>query len=299
MMRNLMLVLAYDGGEFHGWQLQPGVRTVQECLEQALRRTVRHQVAVIGCSRTDAGVHAEGYVANLYTAHPAPERSVFHSLGSRLPKDITLIQLSEVPLTFHATRSAVSKLYRYRIHNVPGRPCAQLQQRYVYHVWQALDLGAMRQAAEHWVGTHDFTSFAAAGIPRESNVRTIHRLEIWRCGLELRFDIEGDGFLYKQVRNMVGTLCEIGRGHWPPQRARTILEARDRTTAGPTAPARGLCLQWVKYDLPSLPPPSPEMLERARQAEPPAGALRANADGPPGSTALMPPGVTLEEEPGA
>jgi tRNA pseudouridine38-40 synthase len=299
MMRNLMLVLAYDGGEFHGWQLQPGMRTVQECLEQALRRTLRHQVGVLGCSRTDSGVHAAGYVANLYSTNPAPERGLFHSIGSRLPKDMTILSLAEVPLTFHATRSALAKLYRYRIHNAPGRPCGQQLQRYVYHVWHPLDLDAMRQAAEHWIGTHDFTSFAAAGGVRESNVRTIHRIEIWRRALEVRIDIEGSGFLYKQVRNMVGTLCEIGRGHWAPQRAKEILEARDRTYAGATAPARGLCLQWVRYDLPNLPPPTPEMLERAEQARPPAGSQRAKVDDSPGSTAPMLPGVSMEEEPEA
>jgi tRNA pseudouridine38-40 synthase len=177
-MRNLMLTLAYDGSEFHGWQVQPGLRTVQDSLEQALRRVARHQVIVFGCSRTDTGVHAAGYVGNFYTTNPAPLTAYSHSAGSRLPKDITLIHLQEVPLTFHATRSAVSKLYRYRIHNSPGRPCEQLRQRYTYHVWQPLDVDAMRRAADHWVGEHDFTSFAAAGGTRETNVRNVRRIEI-------------------------------------------------------------------------------------------------------------------------
>lgn len=292
-----MLLLAYDGTEFHGWQLQPGVRTVQECLEQALRRAARHQVVVIGCSRTDAGVHAAGYVANFYTTHPMSPSAFAHSVGSRLPKDMTLARITEVPLTFHATRSAVSKMYRYRIHNSRGRPVEELQQRYAYHLWQPLDIEAMCRAAEYWVGEHDFTSFASAGSIRETNVRTIHRIEIHRAGQELEIDIEGSGFLYKQVRNMVGTLCEIGRGHWPVERAKTILDARDRTTAGPTAPARGLCLRWVKYDLQSLPVPSPSLLEKARSAKPPVGTACLEVDSLDRSAAPLFGEEPVDEEP--
>jgi tRNA pseudouridine38-40 synthase len=294
-----MVTLAYDGSEFHGWQFQPEMRTVQGCLEQGLRRVLRHQVLVIGCSRTDAGVHAAGHVANCYTTHPGSIRALARSLGSRLPKDMTVLHMGEVPLTFHATHTAVSKLYRYRIYNAPGRPCQALLQRFVYHCWQPLDIATMRQAAAVWVGTHDFSSFASAGNVRDSNVRTILRIEIYRAGREMQIDIEGTGFLYKQVRNMVGTLVEIGRGRWTVTEAADILRARDRARAGPTAPARGLCLQWVRYDIPSLPPPPPELLARAEKAQPPAGALCQDeeVEGRPRSTAPMPPGVDTEEEP--
>lgn len=299
MMRNLKLVLAYDGTEFHGWQFQPNMRTVQDCLEKALRRTLRHRVAVVGCSRTDSGVHAASYVANLYTTTTSPIVGIAHSTGSRLPKDMSLVHMTQVPLTFHATLSAKSKLYRYRIYNTIGRPAEQFLQRYVYHCWQPLDIDRMRQAARCWVGKHDFTSFASAGNDRRSNVRTIHRIEIYRVGLEIRIDVEGDGFLYKQVRNMVGTLCEVGRGKWTIDRAGALLAAKDRTQAGPTAPARGLCLQWVRYDMPNLPPPSPELLEKAQMAEPPAGSQRAHVDAQPMSTAPILPGVDTTEEPSA
>jgi len=299
MMRNLKLVIAYDGTDFHGWQFQPGLRTVQECLEQALRRVVRHQVVLIGCSRTDAGVHAAGYVANFYTTSPAANGAIFRSIGSRLPKDMTLIHLAEVSLAFHATWSTVSKLYRYHIHNAPGRPCEQLRQQHVYHYWNPLDVEKMRQAGECWVGTHDYSSFASAGNDRESNVRTVHSIEVCRVGQEIRIDIEGSGFLYKQVRNMVGTLCEFGRGHWPVEQAKDILDARDRQAAGPTAPARGLCLQWLRYDIPNLPEPSPELLERAARANPPVGKAKANVENQRRSTAPMPPGVELGDEPPA
>lgn len=301
MMRNLMITLAYDGTDFHGWQFQPEMRTVQGCLEQALRRVLRHQVVVIGCSRTDAGVHAAGHVANVYTTNPAPMLGLFRSLGSRLPKDMSAVHMAEVPLTFHSTRSAVSKLYRYRIYNNQGRPCEQLLQRYTYHCWLPLDLERMRTAAEAWIGTHDFTSLASAGSVRDSNVRTVLRIEICRLGREVVLDIEGSGFLYKQVRNMVGTLVEIGRGQWPPSRAEEMLKARDRAAGGPTAPARGLCLQWVRYDIPNLPPPPPDLIERAERAQPPAGAARGNeeVEDQPRSAAPTPPDLDMEEEAGA
>lgn len=299
MMRNLMLTLAYDGADFHGWQNQPGLRTVQDTLEQALRRTVRHQVIVVGCSRTDAGVHAAGYVANFFTTSPAPNIAIQRSVGARLPKDMTLLHLAEVPLTFHSTRSAVTKLYRYRIHNTPSRPCEQLAQRFVYHFWQPLDIDAMRRAAGVWVGEHDFTSFASAGNDRQSNVRTIRRIDLYREDQEIRMDIEGEGFLYKQVRNMMGTLVEIGRGQWGVERAGEILGGRSRKLAGPTAPARGLCLQWVRYDIPGLPAPTAEQLERAQRAIAPAGVERALVDKKSKSTAPMPLGFVADEEPPA
>lgn len=299
MMRNLMFVLAFDGADFHGWQNQPELRTVQGTLEQALRRCLRHQVAVIGCSRTDSGVHAAAYVANCYSTSPIKTDSIFRSVGSRLPKDMTLLHLAEVPLTFHATRSAITKLYRYRIHNVTARPCEHLSHRYVYHFWQSLDMDRMQEAARYWVGTHDFTSFASSGNDRKSNVRTIRRIEFYRVNQEIRMDIEGEGFLYKQVRNMMGTLVDIGRGRWPVEAAKEILEAKNRESAGGTAPARGLRLQWVRYDMRNLPPPTEEMLQRALAAEVPKGGPRERVDLFPRSAAPMPPGVDHTEEPSA
>ncbi len=276
-----MITLAYDGTDFHGWQNQPDLRTVQGCLETALRRTLRHQVAVIGCS----------------TTAPTADWAIFRSVGSRLPKDMSLIRLQTVPLTFHATRSAICKLYRYRVHNIIGRPVEQFTQRYVYHFWQPLDTEAMQAAAAILVGRHDFTSFASAGNDRESNVRTVLRIDISTLGSEVHFDVEGEGFLYKQVRNMVGTLIEVGRGHWKPQHVSEILVAKNRQLAGPTAPARGLCLQWVRYDLENLPQPTPEQLARADAASAPAGHMRALVDGQQRSTAPTLPGIEAMDEP--
>lgn len=249
MLRNIRLVLAYDGTDFHGWQTQPGVRTVQEVVEQAARRVIRHRVVLNGSGRTDAGVHARGQVANFETTCDIPCENLHRAIGSRLPKDVSLLHTSEAPLDFRATSDAISKLYRYTIHNEPGRPVEKHRQRYVYHFWHPLDVASMREAARHLVGEHDFAAFATRGSERETTVRRILRLEIARQFDEIRFDVEGTGFLYNQVRNMVGTLVEVGRGHWTPSHVAEILAGRDRTKAGPTAPARGLCLQWVRYDM--------------------------------------------------
>ena len=298
MLRNVMTLIAYDGADFHGWQTQPGMRTVQDCFEQALRRVLRHRVVVFGAGRTDSGVHAAGQVANFFTTSPAPLQGIFHATGSRVPKDMSIIRMDPVPLTFHATHTAVCKLYRYRIHNKPGRPCANLTQRFVYHYWRPLDINAMRRAASAWIGTHDFTSFASSGNVRSTNVRTISRIDVYREGLEIRVDVIGTGFLYNQVRNMVGTLIEFGRGHWPAEQAADILAARDRKRAGPTAPANGLCMQWVKYDIPGLPEPTQATLDRVAGLTGPVGVERADVDGRPISTAPLPPDYDIDEEPG-
>lgn len=252
MLRNIRMIIAYDGAEFHGWQRQPELRTVQDVLEQAVRRVVRHQVMLIGAGRTDAGVHARGQVANFLTNCAIPPRNLFHAIGARLPKDVTIEHLCEVPRCFHATQSAVRKLYRYRVYAATRRPVGEHVQRYAYHFWHPLDVQRLRDAAKALIGRHDFSAFASAGNVRSHNVRTISRIEATRAGDEVRIDVEGDGFLYNQVRNTVGTLLEIGRGHWPVERMQAILDSRDRTQAGPTAPARGLSLQWVLYDFPVL-----------------------------------------------
>jgi len=246
--RTLRLTLAYDGTDFHGWQRQAGVRTVQEEVEAVLRRVLREPVNLTGASRTDAGVHARGQVAHLCTDASIPADNLRRAVSHRLPGDVTVLHVAEAPLGFDARRDARAKLYRYRVYNHPRRPVAHLRQRYAWHVWYPLDLDRMRAAAARLVGTYDFTAFASAGSPRRSGVRTMYSVGIRRCYDEVLIDVRGDGFLYNQVRNMVGTLVEIGRGHWEPERVSLILESRDRTQAGPTAPAHGLCLQWVEYD---------------------------------------------------
>ncbi|UCD29584.1 MAG: tRNA pseudouridine(38-40) synthase TruA [Planctomycetota bacterium] len=249
MQRNILLLLAYDGTDFHGWQKQPGFRTVQDVLEQAVRRVVRHQVIIMGSGRTDAGVHASGQVANFETTCEIPCKNICKAVGSRLPKDVSLYHVCEVSTGFRASMDAISKLYRYTIYNDSQRPVERQRQRYVYHFWHRLSLERMREAADYFLGEHDFAAFATQGHQRESTVRRVLRCEVYRYYDEIRIDVEGEGFLYNQVRNMVGTLIEIGRGRWEPTAIEEIMASRDRSNAGPMAPARGLCLQWVRYDM--------------------------------------------------
>jgi len=246
MDRNIRLVLAYDGTDFHGWQRQAGVRTVQAETEDVLRRILRHPLHVDGASRTDAGVHARGQVARVVTSSPIPVENLRRALGHHLPPDIALVYAEEVTLGFHP-RQALGKLYRYRIFNAVRRPVEVLQGRQAWHVWYPFDLDRMRAGAARLVGTHDFAAFASQGAPRQTTVRTVHRIGIRRCLDEVLIDVEGDGFLYNQVRNMVGTLFEVGRGHWPPERVSEVLASRDRSQASITAPPHGLCLQWIRY----------------------------------------------------
>jgi len=252
MLRNIRLLLAYDGTDFHGWQKQPGLRTIQDAVEQALRRVVRHQVNLVGASRTDSGVHAMGQVANFETTRDIPCYNLRHAIGGRLPKDASLIHVDEVPTTFRSCSDPVCKLYRYSIHNNPHRPVGHLRQRYTYHFWHPLDIERMQKAARHLVGRRDFAAFASKGCERKTTVRTIRRVHVQRYYDEVYIDVEGDGFLYNQVRNIAGTLIEVGRGHWPADKIADILASCDRSQAGPTAPARGLCLQWIRYDPPSI-----------------------------------------------
>jgi len=249
-VRKIRLTIAYDGADFHGWQRQPGRRTVQGALEDSLRRVLREPINLRGASRTDAGVHARGQVAHFTTSASIPLDRLALAVTHRLPPDLTIVRASPAPEDFDASRDAIGKLYRYRIFHSERRPVERLSQRFTWHIWRALDFPRLRAAAAEMTGRRDFAGFASRGSPRQTTVRTVRRIDVSRAGPELILDVEGDGFLYNQVRNMIGTLIEIGRGHWPVSRVREILDARDRTLAGPTAPACGLTLEWVRYARP-------------------------------------------------
>jgi tRNA pseudouridine38-40 synthase len=248
MERTIKLVVAYDGTDFHGWQRQDGVRTVQAELEAVLRRVLRHPLSVAGSSRTDAGVHARGQVAVVRTTATIPTPNLARAVGHHVPPDMAIVSAREVAEGFHPSRDAVGKHYCYRIYNAVARPVIDLVQRYAWHVWYPLDVARMQQAAAAMVGTHDFTSFATQGSPRATMVRTVWRVDIRQRGAEVQIDVRGDGFLYNQIRIMVGVLYEVGRGHWEPERVPAIIAARDRRQASLTAPPHGLRLERVYYD---------------------------------------------------
>ncbi len=243
--RSLKLTLEYDGTDFSGWQRQPGRRTVQGALEEALRTVLRHDVEVAGAGRTDAGVHALGQVASLETPSDLPPSKIRAALNGVLPDDVAVLAVEEAPEGFNARFAARAKHYRYRILEGPVR--RPLELRHAWHCRHALDLERMRLAAARLVGTHDFRAFAREPDTRASTVRTLFALDARRDGFILSLDVKGDGFLYNMVRALAGTLVEVGRGKLAPESVDAVLLARDRAAAGPTLPARGLFLVEVEY----------------------------------------------------
>jgi len=254
-MGNIRLVIAYDGADFHGWQRQPHAPTIQEALETAIAKITGAPVKLYGSGRTDAGVHAAGQVANFKTACPIPCASLVKALNDMLPAAIRVKRAEEADAAFHARYSAASKTYRYRI--LQSAICPPYLARYVYHHPYPLNCLRMAKAARRLEGEHDFTSFAAAGPADEGgkrkqkggNVRRVFRSRIAvRKDLSLVvYEVRGSGFLHHMVRNIVGTLLEVGSGKLRPEDMAAVLEARDRSQAGATAPACGLCLVRVEY----------------------------------------------------
>jgi tRNA pseudouridine38-40 synthase len=244
-MRCIRMTVQYDGTNYHGWQEQPGQATVQGTLVECLATILRERPAVEGAGRTDAGVHAQGQVASLKTEHPILVDRLQAAVNSRLPPDIAVTEMREAPPGFRPSFHALSKHYRYRVYRSPFKPV--FEGRYVWHWYQKLAVEPMREAARLLVGRHDFASFEGRGSAREDTRREILRLDVVEAGPQLHFEVEGDRFLYRMVRNLVGTLTEVGRGHRPVEWVGRVLIARDRMAAGPTAPANGLCLVEVRY----------------------------------------------------
>jgi len=281
--RNLKMTLAYDGSEFHGWQIQPGVPTVQGTLAECLKRLTGEDVLPQGSGRTDAGVHALAQVASVQLESPIPEKNLVIALNDVLPPSVRVNSVEVVPDGFHARHSAKAKTYRYRIYR--GDVCPPFLARYVYHDPYPMNEEAVIRASDGVVGTYDFTSFAAsdpdrsariAGVASKtrrpdaafwpssdqgeatdnddashsgklSNIRTIHS-SLWaRTKDELVYTVRGDGFLHHMVRNLVGTFLLVGKGSLQIGDVPTILEARNRSAAGPTAAACGLYLVSVEY----------------------------------------------------
>lgn len=245
--RNIKMIVAYHGAAYHGWQRQAEqYDTVQQRIEVAATAVMKHPVTIHGAGRTDAGVHASGQVANFRTPNfSVPMFGLRRAMNSRLPSDIAILSAEVVPDDFHASLSAAGKTYRYRICSSPVRPVELARQ--IYHYWRPLEAQAMRDAARLLVGTHDFRGFATSGEQRENTVRTVFRCDVVESAGEITVTVQGDGFLYNMVRNIVGTLVEIGRGRWRPSQVARIIETRDRREAGPTAPPDGLTLVCVHY----------------------------------------------------
>jgi tRNA pseudouridine38-40 synthase len=243
------LTLAYDGTDFAGWQFQPGQRTLQDTLEQTLAKITGQFTRVFASGRTDAGVHALAQIVSFDTETALPAGVLKKALNAELPHDMAAVEVEDALDGFHARRDAKCKRYRYMI--CDGYVRDVIRRRYVWQVFRELDVGAMSRGAKALIGTHDFTSFETGGSERESNERTVVHLDICRlpspnCNI-IQLEIEADGFLYNMVRNIVGTLVEVGDGRQPEAWIAEVLGARDRRRAGPTAPPQGLFLVSVGY----------------------------------------------------
>lgn len=244
---NYKLTLQYDGSRYDGWQRQGNTaNTIQGKVEAVLSRLAQAPVELHGAGRTDAGVHALGQAASVQLPHGLTPGQVMDHLNRYLPEDIAVTAVEEAPPRFHARLSAVSKVYRYQLRLGPVPDV--FRRKYQYRVEEPLDLAAMERAAALLTGTHDFRSFCANRRFKKSTVRTLRSIELDCRGADLSLTFRGDGFLYHMVRILTGTLLEVGLGKRPPEDMAAILSAKDRSAAGPTAPAQGLVLVEVEYE---------------------------------------------------
>ncbi len=245
-MKNVALLLKYEGTAYHGWQVQKTEVTVGQTLEEAAAAVLGHRVHITGCGRTDAGVHAKKYVANFHTDSRIPLERLPYALNTHLPEDIVVTRAWAVHDGFNAIGSCARKEYTYIIYNSPIR-----DPFYVHRAWfypRHLDEKVMQQAAEGFVGTHDFAAVRSVGTVVKSTVRTVYYFTVQREGNILTCRVCANGFLYNMARAMVGTVVYAAEGKFPPQAVTDILAGKDRTAAGPTVPAGGLYMSQLWYD---------------------------------------------------
>ncbi len=244
-MKRIKLTVAYDGTRYCGWQIQPKDITVEGILNQTLSKLLQEDITVIGASRTDAGVHAMGNVAVFDTDSTIPANKMAYAVNQWLPEDIKIQHSEEVAADFHPRKTMCIKTYQYRISNCDF--LNPLTRNYAYFVYKPLNMEKMKVAAEMLIGTHDFKSFCSTNTTVEDTVRTIYQISLSKSEDEIQITIQGNGFLYNMVRIIAGTLVQIGLGQSKYEDIETILLAKDRTLAGPTAPAHGLMLKSIEY----------------------------------------------------
>ena len=243
-MKRVMLTVAYDGTAYHGWQVQPNGVTIEGELNRVLKELTGEEIQVIGASRTDAGVHGLCNIAVFDTESNIPGEKFSYALNQRLPEDIKVVDSCEVAEDFHPRHVSSKKTYEYKIYNAKfPDPTKRLYSHFTY---TPLNVEKMQEAATYLIGEHDFKSFCAPAAVVETTVRTLYKAEVIQDEEYIRIRVQGNGFLYNMVRIIVGTLMEVGSGKRQPEDIKTILEAKDRNAAGPTAPARGLML--INYE---------------------------------------------------
>lgn len=244
-MRNLKVIASFKGTDYHGFQRQVGVKTVQQTLEEAIGSVLNENVTIFGCSRTDKGVHANEYCFNLKTENTIRHRNFLRGINDRLPDDISLLSCEDVSLDFHARYDTKAKEYVYLIHNSESKN--PFEKDLSVHYRRPMNIELMKHCAEYFIGTHDFLSFCSKNGEKENTVRTIYKFNIEKNGCAVKMTICGDGFLYNMIRIMAGTLFWINEGRLTPEDIPPILEAKSRNAAGKTAPAHGLYLNRVFY----------------------------------------------------
>jgi tRNA pseudouridine38-40 synthase len=244
-MRNLLFRISYCGTNYHGYQVQQNAVTVAQVLQDAIEAVIGVREPIVGCSRTDSGVHANCYYFHMKTESRIPQDRFVIALNCRLPDDIAVLSCFEVPMDFHARYCCTGKEYVYKIWN--ARVKNPFLSGLAYHYPYPIDIEKIRLAASHMIGTHDFKAFCAAGGKEMDTVRTMKQITVERDGDLVEFHVSGDGFLYHMVRIMIGTFLEVSEGLIEPQNISEILEQKDRSRAGRTAPPQGLYLNRVEY----------------------------------------------------
>lgn len=244
-LKNIKLIVEYDGTNYCGWQRQRNNSTVQQTIEEAINEITGEQVKLIGCSRTDSGVHAKMYVCNFSTNSTIPPDKMGIVINHRLPEDIVILNSEEVDSSFHSRYCSKGKMYSYTILNRSER--AAIGRNYAYQYSRNIDIEAMRKASVYFLGKHDFSAFKSTGSSVKDNIRTIMQIKVENDGDYIKIYVAGDGFLYNMVRIIVGTLLLVGEKKISPQYIEEIIESKDRNKAGKVVPARGLCLEKVFY----------------------------------------------------
>ena len=248
-MRYLRLTLAYDGADIYGWKFLTGRRTVQTTFATTLQKIIGVYTRVQGSSRTDRGVHALGQVVSFATDTRLSNNELRKALNAELPFDIVVKEIVDAPQGFNAIRDSVRKCYRYVLHD--SRLRDPIGRRYCWHIPRVLDVPAMQAGAKLLCGEHDFKALQSTGAARESSVRTVYRVAVERCNMDhgerISIEVEANGFLYNMVRNIAGTLVEVGKGNYPPSWVADVLASRDRRKAGMAAPPEALFLLWIKF----------------------------------------------------
>ncbi|MBP2033090.1 tRNA pseudouridine38-40 synthase [Clostridium algifaecis] len=244
-MKNIKLTIEYDGTNYSGWQRQKNAMTIQEKLEEAIRKATGKLCETIGASRTDAGVHARGFVCNFFTDSSIPPDNFKMVLNGILPEDIVVIKSEQVDANFHSRYNSTGKKYTYTIITGGNRPA--IGRNYMYYFYRKLNFENMKKACKFLIGTHDFSAFKSNGSSVKTSVRTVTEFTVVKEDNFIKFSVVGNGFLYNMVRIMVGTILQVGLEKFEPEYVNVILKSKDRSKAGKPAPARGLCLEKVFY----------------------------------------------------